>query len=63
VGRKYIPPRFAITTTARHAPLRFLFPLKVALDAGQYTLRARVDIGNGEIQEGKAVVSANLPKK
>jgi hypothetical protein len=41
---------------------RFLFPLKVALEAGQYTLRARVDIGNGEIQEGKAVVTADLPK-
>ena len=42
---------------------RFLFPLKVPLGMGTYTLRARVDIGNGEIQEGKAVVSADLSKK
>jgi hypothetical protein len=42
---------------------RFLFPLKVPLGTGTYTLRARVDIGNGEIQEGKAVVSADTPKK
>jgi hypothetical protein len=42
---------------------RFLFPLTVPLEAGTYTLRARVDIGNGEIQEGKAVVSADLSKK
>ncbi len=42
---------------------RFLFPLSVPLEAGTYTLRARVDIGNGEIQEGKAVVSADLSKK
>jgi hypothetical protein len=42
---------------------RFLFPLTVPLETGTYTLRARVDIGNGEIQEGKAVVSADLSKK
>ncbi len=42
---------------------RFLFPLKVALTEGQYTLRARVDIGTGEIQEGRAVVSTGVAQK
>lgn len=42
---------------------RFLFPLKAPLGTGTYTLRARVDVGGGEIQEGQAVVSADLPKK
>ena len=42
---------------------RFLFPLKVPLANGNYTLRARVDIGTGEIQVGRAVVSTDTPKK
>lgn len=36
----------------RQRDQRFLFPLKTHLDVGHYKLRARVDIGTGEIQEG-----------
>jgi hypothetical protein len=38
----------------------FLFPLKLAV-AGQYTLRARVDLGGDEIQEATALVVAARP--
>ena len=37
---------------------RFVFPLKTQLDSGNYRLRARVDIGTGEIQEGIVDVAA-----
>jgi hypothetical protein len=37
---------------------RFLFPLKSLTDAGEYTLRARVDLGTHELQEGMAKVAA-----
>lgn len=36
---------------------RFLFHFKSQLDQPQYTLRARVDIGNGVIQEGTTTVT------
>lgn len=37
---------------------RFLFPLKLASGPGKYTLRARVDLGDSEIQEATALVVA-----
>jgi hypothetical protein len=40
---------------------RFLVPLKAINDQGKYTLRVRVDIGTGEIQEGTAIVVARQP--
>jgi P pilus assembly chaperone PapD len=40
---------------------RFLFPLKTHLEAGRYKLRARVDIGTGEVQEGSADISLERP--
>ena len=47
----------------RERDQRFLFPIKTHLGAGHYKLRARVDIGTGEIQEGSAdvVVDAGAP--
>jgi hypothetical protein len=45
----------------RQRSQRFLFPVKQNLDAGQYTLRARVDIGTGEVQEGTADVTIDAP--
>jgi hypothetical protein len=43
----------------RERSQRFVFPLKAHLDPGRYKLRARVDIGTGEIQEGSAVVTVD----
>jgi hypothetical protein len=43
----------------RERSQRFVFPLKTHLDVGQYKLRARVDIGTGEIQEGTADVAVD----
>lgn len=40
---------------------RFLFPLGTDVRTGAYTLRARVDLGTGEIQEASAVVAAKKP--
>jgi tetratricopeptide (TPR) repeat protein len=40
---------------------RYLLPLKSDLDPGQYTLRARVEVGN-EIQEATAAVKAEVPQ-
>ena len=45
----------------RERSQRFVFPLKVHLDPGHYKLRARVDIGTGEIQEGSADVTVDQP--
>jgi len=39
---------------------RFQLPLKTSLNPGQYTLRARIDLGT-EIQEASAVVTAEAP--
>jgi hypothetical protein len=39
----------------------FLFPLKAALAPGNYTLRARVDMGSSDLQEGTAMVTV-LPQ-
>lgn len=43
----------------RQRDQRFLFPLKTHLEAGHYKLRARVDIGTSEIQEGSLEVSVD----
>ena len=40
----------------------FLFPLKSALAPGNYTLRARVDMGSADLQEGTAMVTVPQPK-
>jgi hypothetical protein len=45
----------------RERDQRILFPLKTHLEAGHYTLRARVDIGTAEIQEGSADVVVEAP--
>jgi hypothetical protein len=41
----------------------FLFPLKLPSGPGQYTLRARVDLGGDEIQEATALVVATKPSR
>jgi hypothetical protein len=43
----------------RERSQRFVFPIKTHLDPGQYKLRARVDIGTGELQEGTADVTVD----
>jgi len=43
----------------RERSQRFLFPLKARLEAGNYKLRARVDIGTDEIQEGSVEVTVD----
>lgn len=45
----------------RERTQRFLFPIKTHLDPGVYKLRARVDIGTGEVQEGLAEVTVDPP--
>ena len=40
----------------------FLFPLKSALAPGNYTLRARVDMGTADLQEGTTIVTVPQPK-
>ena len=45
----------------RERSQRFIFPLNAHLDAGHYKLRAHVDIGTGEIQEGSADVTVDQP--
>ena len=59
----------AVVETAHFVPLpvlpkrdqRFVFPLKLAGGVGPYTLRARVDLGDNEIQEATALVVAAKP--
>jgi hypothetical protein len=41
----------------RQRDQRFLLPLKMHLEAGHYKLRARIDIGTDEIQEGSLEVT------
>jgi hypothetical protein len=47
----------------RERDQRFLFPLKAHLEPGRYKLRARVDLGTGEIQEGSAEVTVEAPEQ
>jgi hypothetical protein len=46
----------------RERDQRFIFPIKTKLEAGHYKLRAHVDIGTGEIQEGSADVVVDAPE-
>jgi P pilus assembly chaperone PapD len=52
---------FASLPVLRERDQRFLFPLKTRLAPGQYKLRARVDIGNSEVQQGTVDVSVDPP--
>ena len=52
---------FAPLPVLRERSQRFIFPLKAHLDPGHYKLRAHVDIGTGEIQEGVADVTVEPP--
>jgi hypothetical protein len=52
---------FTPLAVLRERSQRFVFPLKAHLDPGHYKLRAHVDIGTGEIQEGSADVTVDPP--
>jgi hypothetical protein len=52
---------FAALPVLRERSQRFVFPLKAHLDPGHYKLRAQVDIGTGEIQQGSADVTVDQP--
>ena len=52
---------FTSLAVLRERSQRFVFPLKAHLDPGHYKLRAHVDIGTGEIQEGSADVTVDPP--
>ena len=52
---------FASVPVLRERSQRFIFPLKVHLNPGHYKLRAHVDIGTGEIQQGSADVTVDQP--
>jgi hypothetical protein len=45
----------------RQRDQRYVFPLKTKLEVGRYKLRARVDLGTGEIQQGSAEVIVDAP--
>jgi hypothetical protein len=47
----------------RQRDQRFLFPLKTHLEVGHYKLRAQVDIGTGEIQQGSLDVALEPPSE
>jgi hypothetical protein len=53
---------FAPIPVLREREQRFLFPLKTRLSAASYKIRARVDLGTGELQEGTADVVLDPPK-
>jgi hypothetical protein len=48
--------QFASLPVLRQRDQRFIFPLKTQFSTGHFTLRARVDIGTGEIQQRSADV-------
>ena len=60
----------AVVETAHFVPLpvlpkreqNFVFPLRLADGQGHYTLRARVDLGDNEIQEATALAVAAKPQ-
>lgn len=52
---------FTPLPTLRQRSQRYVFPLKAHLEPGHYKLRAHVDIGTGEIQEGSADVNVDAP--
>jgi hypothetical protein len=53
---------FTSLPVLRERSQRFVFPLKVHLEPGNYKLRAHVDIGTGEIQQGSADVTVDQPE-
>jgi hypothetical protein len=61
VGKVVETADFASLPVLREREQRFIFPLKTKLEAGHYKLRAHVDIGTGEIQEGAAEVAVEAP--
>ena len=52
---------FPSLAVLRERDQRFLFPIKTHLAPGQYKLRARVDIGTNEIQQGSMDVVIDPP--
>jgi len=52
---------FPSLAVLRERSQRFLFPLKTRLEAGNYKLRVRVDLGAGEVQEGVVDVTVEQP--
>jgi hypothetical protein len=52
---------FASLPVLRERQQRFLFPLKTRLAPGQYKLRAQVDLGTKEVQQGTVDVVINAP--
>ena len=61
-GKTMETAEFPSLPVLRGRDQRFIFPLKTKLAAGRYRLRAQVDIGTGEIQEGSADVSVDPPE-
>lgn len=60
-GRVLETDDFTPLPALRERSQRFVFPLKAHLEPGHYKLRAHVDIGTGEIQEGSADVNVDAP--
>jgi hypothetical protein len=58
-GKTIETDEFQSLPVLRERSQRFVFPLKTHLGPGQYKLRARVDIGTGEVQEGDADVTVD----
>jgi len=53
--------KFASIPVLPRRDQNFIFPLKLAAGPGNYTLRARVDLGGSEIQEASARVTVPKP--
>jgi hypothetical protein len=60
-GKTIESANFQSLPVLRERKQRFLFPIKTHLEPGHYKLRARVDIGAGELQEGTADVTVDAP--
>ena len=60
-GKSVETAEFPSLAVLRERNQRFLLPLKTHLEAGNYKLRVRVDIGTGEIQEGTVDVTVEKP--
>jgi hypothetical protein len=54
---------FPSLTVQRERDQRILFPVKMALAAGNYTLCARIDIGTGEIQQVALDIVIDRPSR
>ena len=60
-GKTIESAEFQSLPVLRERSQRFVFPIKQHLDPGQYKLRARVDIGLSESQEGTADITVAAP--